>query len=396
MQLKTGIQRGVTLAVTALLGVQAGQNVLAEEKQWDFDSVLFTYMEGDSRVSDVSLRLEAVRSGETEEQLTLGLSVDALSGASPSGAIPTHTPQTVTTPSGNTNVYAAELPLNSFTDRRIAGQAAYLFPLGDQNRLSTGFTLSQEDDYRHAGVNASFSQDFFDRNTTISAGFGLSADSIDPVDGIPLALSNSDLGSTTTSAENKNVTDLLFGVTQILSPRSLVQLNYGYSSATGYLNDPYKIISQVNSNGVVQSNLYENRPDSRAGHNLYGAIKFDNQGDVTTFSYRYHSDDWDISSSTFICAIASVWAKTVTTSNRIFVFTISQQPTSTACNCPTARLCLPISRLITAWQSSVRLLWVFATALRGPGAMTGGLTLSITNKTPRITPAITSIKPALI
>ncbi|MBT3769224.1 MAG: DUF3570 domain-containing protein [Acidiferrobacteraceae bacterium] len=299
MQLKTGIQRGVTLAVTALLGVQAGQNVLAEEKQWDFDSVLFTYMEGDSRVSDVSLRLEAVRSGETEEQLTLGLSVDALSGASPSGAIPTHTPQTVTTPSGNTNVYAAELPLNSFTDRRIAGQAAYLFPLGDQNRLSTGFTLSQEDDYRHAGVNASFSQDFFDRNTTISAGFGLSADSIDPVDGIPLALSNSDLGSTTTSAENKNVTDLLFGVTQILSPRSLVQLNYGYSSATGYLNDPYKIISQVNSNGVVQSNLYENRPDSRAGHNLYGAIKFDNQGDVTTFSYRYHSDDWDISSSTF-------------------------------------------------------------------------------------------------
>ena len=124
MQLKTGIQRGVTLAVTALLGVQAGQNVLAEEKQWDFDSVLFTYMEGDSRVSDVSLRLEAVRSGETEEQLTLGLSVDALSGASPSGAIPTHTPQTVTTPSGNTNVYAAELPLNSFTDRRIAGQAA--------------------------------------------------------------------------------------------------------------------------------------------------------------------------------------------------------------------------------------------------------------------------------
>ena len=49
MQLKTGIQRGVTLAVTALLGVQAGQNVLAEEKQWDFDSVLFTYMEGDSR-----------------------------------------------------------------------------------------------------------------------------------------------------------------------------------------------------------------------------------------------------------------------------------------------------------------------------------------------------------
>lgn len=286
------------MALGALLGPQVVQNVMAEERQWDFDSALFSYIESDNRVRDLSVRLEAVRSGETDEKLTLGFSVDALSGASPSGAIPTHTPQTVTTPSGNNNVYSGELPLNSFVDKRIAGNVTYQIPLGQENRLTTGLTFSTEDDYRHAGVNANWSRDLFNKNTTINAGIAFAADTIDPVDGIPQALSNSDLAITSESSESKNVNDVLVGVTQILSPRSLLQLNYAYSSASGYLNDPYKIISQVNTNGTVQSNLYENRPDSRDGHTLYGALKFDTKGDVTTTSYRYHIDDWGISSNT--------------------------------------------------------------------------------------------------
>ncbi|MEK9744381.1 MAG: DUF3570 domain-containing protein [Gammaproteobacteria bacterium] len=299
MQLTPKTQRKMALAVTALLGVNAAKQVHAEESEWQFDSSVFSYMESDNRVTDLSVRLEAQRTTESEKIFALGLSVDSLSGASPNGAIATHTPQTVTSPSGNSQVYASELPMNRFYDRRFAGQVSYQLPVGALSRLTTGLTFSQEDDYQHAGLNLSFARDFFQRNTTLNAGVAFSSDSVKPVDGIPNALSNVDLGQKRSTNEDKAVTDLLLGVTQVLSPKALLQLNYGYSDASGYLNDPYKLISQVNGLGTVESNIYENRPEARLGHNLYGALKLDNRGDVTTLSYRFHTDDWGIDSNTF-------------------------------------------------------------------------------------------------
>ena len=45
--------------------------------------------------------------------------------------------------------------------------------------------------------------------------------------------------------DTKDVFDLVVGVTQVVSRNFLFQVNYSFSDSSGYLNDPYKILSVV-------------------------------------------------------------------------------------------------------------------------------------------------------
>jgi hypothetical protein len=114
------------------------------------------------------------------------------------------------------------------------------------------------------------------------------------------------------STEDKEVLDIVFGFTQVLSRNFLVQVNYSYSESTGYLNDPYKVVSVVDGvtgdavpvvhppgvEGSSHLNLYEHRPDSRTKHSLYTQGKYYMGGKVLDASYRYMTDDWEIDSHT--------------------------------------------------------------------------------------------------
>ena len=51
--------------------------------------------------------------------------------------------------------------------------------------------------------------------------------------------------ATAAPARPRTSTDLLVGVTQILSRRSLVELSYSYGKSDGYLTEPYKLLSVV-------------------------------------------------------------------------------------------------------------------------------------------------------
>ena len=69
-------------------------------------------------------------------------------------------------------------------------------------------------------------------------------------------------------SELKRTADLLVGLTQIVDRSTVVQLNYSASRADGYLNDPYKFVSVVESAagtapGEPLRQLYEGRPDAR-------------------------------------------------------------------------------------------------------------------------------------
>ena len=120
--------------------------------------------------------------------------------------------------------------------------------------------------------------------------------------------------------ENKTVVDLLFGVTQVLSRKSLLQLNYTLGSNSGYLTDPYKLLSVIDDNqaspdygeiinqgtaGDGYSYRHENRPDSRLSHAIYAKYIRQLEEDVINFSYRYFFDDWGITSHT----MAQRWSK---------------------------------------------------------------------------------------
>lgn len=306
-------------ATCALLGTGAAGPVMADEaERWSFDTALLYYGESDDRVQDVSATIGAQRAFEDDRLLNLTLTADTLTGASASGAIATDTPQTFTSPSGRA-VYttpAGKTPLDdTFLDTRFALNVGWTQPLARLYTLSAGIGFSTEYDYTHLGANVSLARDFNKRNTTVSAGLAWSQDDIDPVGGAPEPLSQMlDVGdlSNKRSSDSKDVLDLLLGVTQVLSRNTLLRVNYSYSQSSGYLNDPYKILSVVDPvtgdtilrtppPGVLGPTgvyLYESRPDSRAKHSLYAEMKHAFGAPVLYGSYRFMTDDWGIDSNT--------------------------------------------------------------------------------------------------
>ncbi len=86
-------------ATCALLGTSATPPVNAqEEPTWEFNTALLYYGESDDRVEDISLNVFAQRNFVDDRILTLGLTVDSLTGATPIGAMPFNESQTFTTP----------------------------------------------------------------------------------------------------------------------------------------------------------------------------------------------------------------------------------------------------------------------------------------------------------
>jgi hypothetical protein len=313
------VSAALAAATCTLLGSGASAPVQAEEDpNWDFNSALLYYGEADDRVEDISLSFLAKRLLVDDRTLSIGLTVDVLTGATPNGAIRQDVPQTFTRPSGDSvyTIRAGALPLDdTFKDTRAALTLGWEQPLGRLWKTSVGFSGSKEYDYLHLGLNGSISRDLNNRNTTLSAGLALSQDSWDPVGGTPIAFAPMlDVGDTSNKLgdEDKDVIDIVLGVTQVVSRRMIVQLNYSFSDNSGYLTDPYKFLSLVDgttgdtltrtpapgAEGPSHEFRFENRPDERTKHSLYGQTKYYMNGKVLDASYRYMTDDWEIDSHT--------------------------------------------------------------------------------------------------
>lgn len=311
------ITGALAAATCTLLGSSLPEAVQAQEEAgWDFNTALLYYGEDEDRVQDLSASILATRTDVDDRILTLGLTVDGLTGASPNGALPQSFPQTFTQPSGKDtyDADANELPIDdTFRDTRLALTANWQQALGRLYQVNVGASASREYDYTHFGLNGKISRDFNNRNTTLSAGLALASDSIEPVGGTPIGLTpmldEDDLGNRI-SDESKDVFDVILGVTQVVSRNLVVQANYSYSDSSGYLSDPYKVLSVVNASGDAlalppggndgPSHLvrYENRPGDRAKHSLYTQAKYYMDGKVVDISYRFMTDDWEIDSHT--------------------------------------------------------------------------------------------------
>lgn len=316
---KSNVAKSLTMAACSCLGIVAAAPALAQDSgnTWDMTTSILYYGESDDRVQDASLAFYAQRHFTDQRELTLGLTVDTLTGASASGAIALDRPQTFTSPSGNATYTTAanEIPLDdTFLDTRFAVTAGWSQPLGEDYSFGVGLSASQEYDYFHLGANASIARAFNKNNTTVSAGFAIAQDTIDPEGGAPIGLalmgivgdnSNKQIGD-----QDKDVVDLLLGVSQVINRNAVMQFNYSYSDSSGYLTDPFKILSVVD--GVTGDTLpqlltvegpdgiyrFEKRPDSRTKHSLYSQLKYFIDGQVLDVSYRYMTDDWDIDSHT--------------------------------------------------------------------------------------------------
>lgn len=316
---KGSIATTLASATCALLGTTSVTPVQAqEEHDWDFDTALLYYKEDNSRVQDISFNTIVRRNFVDDRYLTLTLGVDTLTGATPIGAVPFSGPQTFTSPSGlqTRTTPPDEIPLDdSFLDTRVSLSGSWTQPLGRLNTISAGVSASNEYDYLHLGANVKLSRDFNNRNTTVSVGLAYSADEWDPVGGTPMPLTpmlDVDDLSNRLGKQDKDVLDVVLGVSQVVNRNLVMQLNYSYSSSDGYLNDPYKIVSLVDPvngdpiprlqipgvEGPSHEYRFESRPDERTKHSVYAQAKYYMNGQVLDASYRYMTDDWDIDSHT--------------------------------------------------------------------------------------------------
>lgn len=314
MQLKKLSKLSIALAQAsgALLGATASaEQAHAQEIPWQIDSAILHYQESDGRVRAIEPVVALKKDFGDEHIFSTKLVLDSLTGASPNGAPPANIPQTFTASSGGASYTTApgELPLdNSFMDARSALSATWQQPIAPDTRLNVGGNISAELDFLSIAGNAAVAKDFNNKNTTLSAGTNLEFDSIMAIGGAPTPLTRVNLkppvsvggeneGNTT---DTKIVTDALFGVTQVLSRQAIIQVNYAISFVSGYQTDPYKLLAVLDGNNLVSTGnyLFEKRPDSRTKQSVYGQLKYHFTEDIVNLSYRYTTDNWNISSHT--------------------------------------------------------------------------------------------------
>ncbi len=203
------------------------------------------------KVTSPSLDLLLPIAGEWS--LRAGLVSDAISGASP-------------------RYHTAVSGASRFDEKRRAVDVA-VTRYFSRASVSVAAGRSGENDYvsKFASVQATVSSD--DNNTTWLMGSGVANDRITPVN---FAVDN----------ESKHTVDLMAGVTQVLTPRDLVQLVLTHVRGRGYFSMPYK---------YVDTRPREHDQDAvqvRWNHHIekYGAS--------SRLSYRYYSDDYGIRAHT--------------------------------------------------------------------------------------------------
>jgi hypothetical protein len=143
----------------------------------------------------------------------------------------------------------------------------------DRASFSIGGAFSTEHDYVSRAISLGGTVSTENNNSTLSYGVGFANDSINPVNGI------------VTSAR-KNTKDFLLGITQVLTPTDIAQLNLTVSNGHGYYSDPYK--------------LPDSRPDQRKQIALKGSWNhhFVDWNGTARLSYRFYHDSFKVNAHT--------------------------------------------------------------------------------------------------
>lgn len=298
------------------------------------DAATLVYAEQGGRVVAVEPTANLAIHSADGRQLTLNLTADAVSGATPNGAVPATVSQnfvtplraagssmTVTSASGGSTVIqlpptpgqiataalgrqytvlANSLPVDrGFHDHRGALDIGWAQPLGAITEVGIGAGYSREQDYQALTATSHVSQNLNDNNTTVSLSLNFENDSSFPFGGVPTPLTDMSGQWNAPSAKDKTQVGFVLGLTQVLARRWLVQLNYSFDQQNGYENDPYRVISVVDFlSGNPVRTLYENRPSQRQTNSIYLNNKIDFAPFITEIGFRYYKDDWGIQSST--------------------------------------------------------------------------------------------------
>src|SRR6185369_12336003 len=130
-----------------------------------------------------------------------------------------------------------------------------------------------------------------------SVGVNSENDFLQPIGGTPNPLSDYTLFEKG-GHEKKHGVGILAGVTQVMTRNWITLANLSVDRFSGYLNDPYKIVSVINAAGDPVSYLYENRPGTRTRRSVYWENRVGGSRESVTGDVRYMTDSWGIHSDT--------------------------------------------------------------------------------------------------
>ncbi len=278
------------------------------------DSALLFYKEDGGRVQAIEPEIGVTYNSDDGTIYSGKFTYDTLTGASANGAVRAAIPQTFMAPingsgdggsdsstgaSGTYTIEPGKLPVDKgFKDHREAVDLGITIPVNERMKLSYGVSGSRETDYASYSVRASIAQDFNNKNTTVSLGVNFERDRSKPFYGIPEGLAG--MGqSTIGAARTKRIINAVAGVTQVITPNWLVQLNYSFGRSKGYHTDPYKLVTLIDpESGDPFWYIYEKRPNKRTRHSAYLGTKLALGSAVTNGSLRYYHDSWGINSFT--------------------------------------------------------------------------------------------------
>jgi len=204
---------------------------------------------------------------------------DAVSGATPIGAPPVP---------GTNAVAMAEMH-----DHRYAGSVEGVLKLGD-NTITPQISYSKEHDYRSLGLSLNDAIDFNEKNTTFSWGLSESLDQVLPYPGEDPAI---------TAPRNKDTTEGMLGISQVLDRNTLVGANLTLGYSHGYLSDPYKrvLFDDFPYNPGQPFTVFpENRPDHKFRQVAFLSLQHyvELAKGAVEVSYRFYHDSFGIVANT--------------------------------------------------------------------------------------------------
>lgn len=261
--------------ISPLLTFAAGASEweLFEEQRYDMSYQL--YQEHADRMRIESFYLRGDLAIDAESSFRFQYLRDAISGASPTGALP-----------GGLQPFLA-----SIEDVRHGILGAISRQFGD-HRVELEVSRSEEEDYLSYGYALSDTWELNQKNTVIRYGVNMLDDDVRVI-GI--------------SDQDKKNYDLFMGVTQLIDKNTTLSVNLTLGYSNGYLNDQYKAIQRTDTlilpgdTEIPVVNMYaENRPDSRLREvlQIQGTHYVESVHGAIDAILRFSHDDYGVFSQT--------------------------------------------------------------------------------------------------
>jgi hypothetical protein len=271
-------QLALVAAAVVLVGMPTTATAVAPPEQAQMSFKAMDYQDRQDQASRIGVKALSshwVLPIGASWALEAGTVVDAISGASPA-------------------YYTAPRSFAPVRDTRRAQDIKASHYWRNQ-RITLGQSGSKEIDYASRSHVLMYSRSTPDNNTTLDIGAARTHDTINPVTQLVVN-------------EKKTVNELLLGLTQVVSPRDLIQVQWVHSSGQGYFSDPYKLL------------------DARPNHRQTDALSFrwnHHRPDTNTtarWQARVAQDSFGIRSATLGLELAQVLSPqwTLTPSARLY------------------------------------------------------------------------------